>query len=95
MANNEMPAPAPEGDSYSPSGSGERRDSAPKNLKLKGPAQPGTRLRMRLARALLSASVVMVASVLTLLFGEFFVRVFVPTERLVPLNEVILGVTAQ
>lgn len=95
MANNEMPAPAPEGDSYSPSGSGERRDFAPKNLKLTGPAHPGTRLRMRLARALLSASVVMVASFLTLLFGEFFVRVFVPTERLVPLNEVILGVTAQ
>jgi len=59
-----------------------------------GPSGPGERLRTRLARALLPASVVMIASVLTLLFGEIFVRVFVPTQRLVPLNEVILGVPA-
>ena len=51
-------------------------------------------LRTRLARALMSVSVVLVASVLTLLFGEIVVRVFVPTERLVPLNEEMHGITA-
>ena len=63
-------------------------------LKVAFPRSPGMRLRTRLARALLSVSVVMVASILTLLFGEIVVRVFVPTERLVPLNEEMLGVTA-
>ena len=96
MVNNEMPASAPEGDSVRPFRTWQNAAiSRQTNLKSTGPAHPGTRLRMRLARALLSASVVMVASFLTLLFGEIFVRVFVPTERLVPLNEVILGVTAQ
>ncbi len=90
-----MPASAPEGDRVGPSGPGKHRDSAQNDLKSPSPANPGTRPRTRLARALLSVSVVMVASVLTLLFGEIFVRVFVPTERLVPLNEVILGITAQ
>jgi len=57
-------------------------------------AHPTPWLRTRLARALLSVSVVIVASVLTLLFGEILVRVFVPTERLVPLNEEMHGITA-
>jgi lysophospholipase L1-like esterase len=46
------------------------------------------------ARALLLLTIVIVASALTLLVGEGFVRVFAPTERLVPLNEVIGGITA-
>ncbi len=54
-----------------------------------------TSLASKLGRAVLSVSVVLVASVLTLLVGEVFVRIFAPTERLVPLNEVILGITAQ
>jgi lysophospholipase L1-like esterase len=61
----------------------------------RSPAEPENATRSWLARVLLSASVVLVASVLTLLLGEISVRIFVPTERLVPLNEVILGVTAQ
>ena len=85
---------AAEGDSVAPPRPEKHCESTQKDLKSASPAHPGTRLRMRLDRALLSASVVMAATVLTLLFGEMFVRVFVPTERLAPLNEVILGVMA-
>ncbi len=55
---------------------------------------PKTRPTSVFARALLSLTIVIVASVLTLLFGEGLVRVLAPTERLVPLNEVIGGITA-
>lgn len=59
------------------------------------PENPKDRLSFKLARALLLALAMVVAIVFALLVGEVFVRIFAPTERLVPLNEVILGITAQ
>ncbi len=85
---------APGGNSIGPSQPERHCDSTHNDIGFPSPYMR-TSLSARLARALLFTSVVMVASVLTLLFGEIFVRVFVPTERLVPLNEVVLGVIAQ
>jgi lysophospholipase L1-like esterase len=56
---------------------------------------PNNRLNSNLVRTLLLASVAIAAAVFALLVGEVIVRIFAPTERLVPLNEVILGITAQ
>jgi len=81
-----MPASAPKDDSVS--------SAPPSNSARKDNSAPEGRLGSKLARFLLSVSVVMFASILTLLFGEIVVRVFVPTERLVPLNEEIHGITA-
>jgi lysophospholipase L1-like esterase len=61
----------------------------------RAPESPKNRLSSKLLRTLLLASMAIAASVFTLLVGEVIVRVFAPTERLVPLNEVILGITAQ
>jgi lysophospholipase L1-like esterase len=71
-----------------------RRDSAQSQFG-RDPRQPGPRLSGKLKRLLLSVSVVAIASVLTLVAGEVLVRFVAPTERLVPLNEVIMGITAQ
>lgn len=78
--------------------------SAPKDNRLSSPPPSeftrkdnpaaGRHLHSRFVRFLLSVSVVIVASILTLLLGEVIIRVFVPTERLVPLNEEIHGITA-
>ena len=72
----------------------EHHDSAQTDLEA-GPSESPIPPLSKLTRAFLSVATVLVASVLTLLIGEIFVRVFVPTETLVPLNEVILGITAQ
>jgi lysophospholipase L1-like esterase len=94
MTEYSMHASAPKDDSVGASLPERGRDVMQKD-RLSVSAPPDTRLlRNRLVRALLSASVVLVASILTLMFGEIVVRVFVPTERLVPLNEVMFGITA-
>ena len=94
MTDHAMQASAPRADSVGAVQPQPTRDPAQNNLD-NTPQRHKTRLTAKLARFLLSVSVVVVASVLTLLLGEVFVRFFAPTERLVPLNEVIQGVTAQ
>src|SRR5260370_9042770 len=89
-----MQASAPKADRVGAVQPQPTRDPAQNNLD-DTPPHHKTRLTLKLARFFLSVSVVVVASVLTLLLGEVFVRFFAPTERLVPLNEVILGITAQ
>jgi lysophospholipase L1-like esterase len=91
MIDRRMEASAPRGVAARPEG---YRSVAPKDSRVSSQT-PKNGLTAKVARALLSLAVVLVASILTLLVGEVFVRIFVPTERLVPLNEVILGITAQ
>lgn len=89
-----MHASAPKADNVGAVQPQRQRDAAQDNPRLT-PQYPNPRLSSKLARFLLSVSVVAIASVLTLLVGEVLVRFLAPTERLVPLNEVILGITAQ
>jgi lysophospholipase L1-like esterase len=94
MTDHPMQASAPRPNSVRAVQPQRQQDAAQNNLG-PTPQHPKTRLSARFGRLLLSVSVVVIASVLTLLLGEVFVRYFAPTERLVPLNEVILGITAQ
>lgn len=89
-----MQASAASSGSVGAAESRQRRDSAQSQLG-RDPGQPGPRLSGKFARLLLSLSVVAIATLFTLVAGEVFVRFVAPTERLVPLNEVILGITAQ
>ena len=87
-------ASASDGDRGGPPLPEKRNNSAQTDRQVRS-AQSPIRPISKLTRVLLSVSVVLVASALTLLLGEIFVRVFVPTETLVPLNEVILGIIAE
>ena len=93
MIDRTMQVSAPKSDSVSTSAFEEHRDPARDDAP-PPPQRPKTRRGSTLARALQSLTIVVVASALTLLLGEGLVRVLAPTERLVPLNEVIGGITA-